>query len=305
MIYLAVMTALAVGSTTPGVREDTVALGGRRAVVWLPTASPATRRAVVIFSHGLGGCPTQSRFLTAGLAARGYVVIAPFHRDAGCGRRGPGIGARARPPVPGSEPERWDDRSFADRLGDVYAVVAALPTSSLKNEVDVDRIAVAGHSLGGYTALGLAGGWSLAKIGGVRAVLALAPYTTPFLVHGTLPEISTPVMYQTGALDVGTTFALAKRNGTYEQTGGPKYLVEFSRAKHSSWGNHRNAAQDAMLSYAAAFLDQYVRGAARESVLTRKLAGVAELRFDPAIPQPLASPSTPRAPRLPWSSPAR
>jgi hypothetical protein len=77
--------------------------------------------------------------------------------------------------------------------------------------------------------------------------------------------------------------------------------VEFSRAKHSSWGNHRNAAQDAMLSYAAAFLDQYVRGSSRESVLTRKVAGVAELRFDPAISQPLASPSTPQALRLPWS----
>jgi dienelactone hydrolase len=301
MIHLAVMAALAVGATTPGVREDTVALGGLRAVVWLPTASPSTRHAVVIFSHGLGGCPTQSRFLTAGLAVRGYVVIAPFHKDAGCGRRGPGIGARARPPVPFSEPERWDDRSFADRLGDMHAVVAALPVSSLRNEVDMDRLAVAGHSLGGYTALGLAGGWSLAKIGNVRAVLALAPYTTPFLVHGTLPDISTPVMYQTGVLDVGTTLALSKRNGTYEQTGGPKYLVEFSRAKHSSWGNHRNAAQDAMLSYAAAFLDQYVRGSSRESVLTRKVAGVAELRFDPAISQPLASPSTPQALRLPWS----
>src|SRR5438309_4752637 len=67
-------------------QEDTVALGGRQVVVWHP-ANRTGRHPVVVFSHGLGGCPTQSRFLTAGLAAHGYLVVAPFHRDAGCGRK--------------------------------------------------------------------------------------------------------------------------------------------------------------------------------------------------------------------------
>lgn len=43
---------------------------------------------LIVFSHGDGGCGTQSSFLTAALAARGYVVIAPNHSDAHCGRSG-------------------------------------------------------------------------------------------------------------------------------------------------------------------------------------------------------------------------
>ncbi|MDB4874920.1 MAG: hypothetical protein JWM41_1366 [Gemmatimonadetes bacterium] len=272
---LAVATTVTAASDVPA-QEDTVTLGGREVVVWRPRNVSPGPQPIVIFSHGLGGCPTQSRFMTEGLSARGYWVFAPFHRDAGCGKPGP----TARTPLPFSEPARWNDRTFANRADDVRAVIAALSAAPWSDHVDLSRLAVSGHSLGGYTALVLGGGWPSSKAPSVRAVLALAPYAEPFLVHGTLSGLAVPVMYQGGALDAGITEALRKRGGVYDKTGGPKYLVEFNGARHSSWGNRPNGAHDAMLAYAAAFLDLYVRGSGDARLLTQPMPGVATLRFD-------------------------
>jgi predicted dienelactone hydrolase len=270
-----VAAALAIPTVVTAQVEDTVTVGGRTAVVWRPNERAATRHPVVIFSHGLGGCPTQSRFLTAGLATRGYLVIAPFHHDAGCGKRK----VAPRPPFPFSQPARWSDDTYADRIADVRAIVAALPSSSVGAFADPTELAVAGHSLGGYTALSLGGAWTLTRMPGVRAVLALAPYAAPFLAHGTMSDFSLPVMFQSGALDDGITAEIRKRGGAFDEARGPKYFVEFKGARHSSWGNKPFAAHDAMLSYAAAFLDRYVRGESdRDDVLTSKLTGVVELR---------------------------
>lgn len=270
-----IAAALAAPSFVAAQVEDTVTLGGRTAVVWRPTDHAGTRHPVVIFSHGLGGCPTQSRFLTQGLAASGYLVIAPFHRDAGCGKRK----IAPQPPFPFSQPGRWSDETYADRVADVRAIVAALPSSTLGAIANPSELAVAGHSLGGYTALSLGGAWTLTRMPGVRAVLALAPYAAPFVAHGTMAEFALPVMFQSGALDDGITTEIRKRGGAFDEARGPKYFVEFRGARHSSWGNEPNAAHDAMLSYAVAFLDRYVRGESDEGdVLTSKLTGVVDLR---------------------------
>lgn len=256
--------------------EDTVTLGGRTVVTWQPAGRSAVGRPVVIFSHGLGGCPTQSRFLTKGLATRGYLVIAPLHGDAGCMSMKRKSAPAARPPYPFSQPARWTDDTYADRVADVRAIVAALPASNLG--ADRSRLAIAGHSLGGYTALSLGGAWTLTRMPDVKAVLALAPYAAPFLAHGTMSDFSLPVMFQGGTLDDAITTTIRKRGGAFDEASGPKYFVEFRGARHSSWGNRPNAAHAAMLTYAAAFLDRYVRGDTDEDVLERKLPGVAELR---------------------------
>jgi predicted dienelactone hydrolase len=255
------------------VREDTLALGGRTAIVWRNTSATQSSP-VIVFSHGLGGCPTQSRFLTQGLAAHGYVVIAPYHRDAGCrGKKPP-----TSPVTPFASPGRWTDQTYADRAEDVRAVVGSLPSSSLGAAADLDRLAVAGHSLGGYTALSVGGAWALMRMPRVRAVLALAPYAAPFVTHRTLGELTVPVMFQSGALDDGITQTVAKRGGAFDAVRGPKYFVEFAGARHSSWGNKPHAAHDVMLAYAAAFFDRHLRGMADSAVLGRRLTGVADLR---------------------------
>ena len=46
--------------------------------------------------------------------------------------------------------------------------------------------ALVGHSLGGYTVLGVGGGWAHWKDPRVKAILALSPYAAPFINKETL-----------------------------------------------------------------------------------------------------------------------
>jgi dienelactone hydrolase len=270
---------LAVTSTAAASAQRTVALGGRDVVVWTPGNSGAGRQPVLIFSHGFGGCAQQSKFMTEVLAAHGYWVFAPNHKDARCasGSRTGG----SPPDEPFRSPQSWSDQTFADRRDDIRAIQEALATNpAYATRVDLGRLGYIGHSLGGYTVVGLAGGWPSWQMPGVKAVLALSPYTEPYLVHGTLGGLSAPVMYQGGTLDFGITPTLRKPGGVYDASPSPKYFVDFNRAGHLAWTDLRTTAHGEINEYAIAFLDHYVRGVSASSTLTQRLSGVSELRYD-------------------------
>ena len=277
----ALAAAVCVISVVPAalVAQQTVTLGGREVVVWSPPASRSGRQPVLIFSHGFGGCAKQSKFLTEALAAHGYWVFAPNHKDARCSRGQSGGGGR--PQEPFGNPLSWSDKTFADRRDDIRAIQQALATSpEFAGRVDLTRLGYVGHSLGGYTVVGLAGGWPSWRTPGARAVLALSPYTQPYLVHKTLGGLSAPVMYQGGTLDVGITPSLGRAGGVYDASPAPKYFVELEGAGHLAWTDLRAAGHAAINAYAIAFLDHYVLGAAAAPTLTRALSRVSELRYD-------------------------
>ncbi len=203
---------------------------GRKVAVWYPAAAreqptaysrsnngfmgsvakdapPATCPPVplVLYSHGLGGCALQTLFFTEELARHGYVVAAPDHQDAVCA-----IGSdelrfgNMRTDQSFLEPKRWNDRSEIDRLRDLRAVIRLIADDpQLGRAADVQRIGAVGHSLGGYTALAMAGGWPSWKHEDVKAVLAFSPYVMPFVAHGTLARLNVPVMYQGAQFDLG------------------------------------------------------------------------------------------------------
>jgi predicted dienelactone hydrolase len=111
-------------------------------------AACETPRPVVAFSHGNGGVPYQSAFLTERLATRGWLVVAPAH-----------VGNTT-----------WDADTVprrevaVRRPGDVAAafdhLVARSATRGDRLEGCVDPAAgyaVVGHSFGGFTALAVAG----------------------------------------------------------------------------------------------------------------------------------------------------
>ena len=277
ILIATVFTCVAVRPAHP--QDETVKIGGRNVAVWRPHGAASGRQPVIIFSHGFGGCGGQSKFLTEALAERGYWVFAPNHKDARCGGRG---GKPERPDAPFRDPERWSDKSFADRADDVRAILKVLRDSAaFSSRVDLGRLGLVGHSLGGYTVVGLAGGWSSWKIPGVKAVLALSPYTEPFLVHGTLPGVSAPVMYQGGTLDFGITPSLRKTGGVYDASPSPKYFVELAGAGHFAWTNLRADAHERILTYSLAFLDRYVRNQTPGgNVLTKAGEGISQLRYN-------------------------
>jgi predicted dienelactone hydrolase len=233
---------------------------------------------VIIFSHGFRSRATQSRFLMEALAAHGYLVFAPSHRDAR-DQRGGAVGP-AKPEERFRKPEAWSDKNYQDRAQDVRQLLAAIQTDErFRDQANLRQLGLVGHSLGGYTVLGLGGAWPAWKLEGVKAVLALSPYSQPFVAHHTLGDLAAPVMYQGGTLDFGITPTLHKSQGAYDQTPPPKYCVELAGAGHLAWSDLRPAAHEVIIAYSLAFLDHYVRGLPAAAVLTRARPGVASLRF--------------------------
>jgi predicted dienelactone hydrolase len=265
-------------STHAGAQDRVVMLAGREVAVWEPRATGAARAPVLFFSHGFGGCATGSAFLKQALASRGFWVFAPRHADAGCGARR----AAPVPAVPFGLPADWSDATYVSRANDILAVHGALQaTPPYAGRLDFSRVGYVGHSLGGYTVLGLAGGWSAwGRAPGVRAVLALSPYIEPFLAHETMGGISVPVMFQGGTADGGITPYVARRGGAYDLAPAPKYLVVFRGATHNAWGDRRNASHDGIVAYSIAFLDHHVRGLPPTAALVTVRPEVDVLRFD-------------------------
>ena len=266
--------------------EQSLTIAGMNVFVWSNDASRP--QAVIVFSHGFHGCATQSRFLMEAFASAGYIVFAPNHRDAVC--RGGNAHWSDKSAIPFQRPEAWTAESYRDRADDVSHLVAAIASDQrFRSRADLSRLGLAGHSLGGYTVLGLAGAWPEWKLTGVKAVLALSPYSQPFIVHKTLRGLSAPVMYQGGTWDLGVTPAIQKTSGGYEQSPEPKYFVEFGRAGHFIWTDLNKGFHDEIASYSIAFMNHYVRGEPAAPVLTRAEPDVTALRFaselgtDPAV----------------------
>ena len=97
---------------------------------------------LVVLSHGMYGNAMNQSWLASGLAQMGYVVAAVDH---------PGTSTWAR--------DADDARQLWQRPRDVSRVIDhLLSSSSLSGTIDPSRIFMAGHSLGGFTAIALAGG---------------------------------------------------------------------------------------------------------------------------------------------------
>ena len=108
-------------------------------------AAPAMgpRRPLVVLSHGNGDMASSLAWFGTALAARGFVVAAVDH---------PGNNALEDYTLEGSS--LWWLRAF-----DLGAIIdAMLADKTFGGVIDPARIGAAGHSLGGYTVLAIAGG---------------------------------------------------------------------------------------------------------------------------------------------------
>jgi pimeloyl-ACP methyl ester carboxylesterase len=277
-----VVSIVVLGATSTIAEERALRLAGIDVKVWSQTIDDVHGQPVVVFSHGFHGCATQSRFLMEALAAAGYLVLAPNHRDATCNG---GHGHWFEQPQMGFwKPQNWNEATFEDRGEDVRHVEEAARVDDRLARADWSRLGLVGHSLGGYTMLALAGAWPEWKLRGVKAVLALSPYSQPFVVHGTLEDLAAPVMYQGGTRDFGITPAIEKMQGAYDQTPEPKYLVVISKAGHLAWTDIGRAVfRKPIVDYSVAFLNRYVKGEPAEPLLSQAGLGISLFRH-PAKP---------------------
>ena len=266
-------TAAPVGIAEPKSGED-LAIGTLHVTVWRPTA--ASVHPLVIFSHALHGSSRQSTFLMKALADHGFLVIAPNHKDAQpFGKLNAGI---TPPPQTFARSVRWNDSTYKDRANDIRGLVKKLKSDAdWSKQIDWSKVALIGHSLGGYTVLGLAGAYGSWYLPEAKAVIALSPYCAPFVAAKTLIRISMPVMYQGGTMDFAVTPTVKNKGGAFDQTPAPVVFVDFARAAHFAWTDGNPAFQTDISSYCIAFLDKYLKGEQPADLLT-KTTHVAELR---------------------------
>jgi dienelactone hydrolase len=202
-------------------------------------AAPAPgRHAVVAFSHGFAGHRCQSTFLCTHLASHGYVVVAPDH----VGNTTVEVMLEAMRIYQGHEgppdPEAMTGRVLEIaglRPGDVSHALDLVLGGGVPaaGEVDPERVAVTGHSFGGWTTLMVAG-----RDARVRAAVPLAP------AGGALDQ---PVNPFEGALEldwpreVPTLYVVAERDsllplrGMHEllaRTPGRRSMVVLSDTDH-------------------------------------------------------------------------
>ena len=255
--------------------QQNAVIAGLEVAVWMPSAKTPRPMPAIVFSHGFRGCNTQSSFLMRALADNGYVVLAPNHRDAACRPTG-----RAKAPeLRFDKPSAWNDQSYQDRRDDLTKLLDALVTDvSWAALIDKTKIGLAGHDLGGYTVVGLAGGWESWKRKDVKAVLAMSPFVEPFIRHGALDRIDAAVMYQGGTSDMSITPSLHRPGGAYDKTPAPVFYVELHQAAHLAWTDLLPRVHDSIVHYALAFFDAKLRGAA-ETALHERYGDSADVRW--------------------------
>lgn len=249
---------------TPESRPTLTTDAGLTYSEWLPAGFAERRHDVplIIFSHGFGGCAQQSSTLMQALADAGYAVLAPNHKDKACERymAGPLSALWATitgkgPDVSFGDEDKWSDTTEVSRRNDVEALTNyALSHAPYKDAVDQSRIALMGHSLGGYTVLALAGAWESWRDPRFKCVLALAPFDAPFLFRRTLGAIKVPVMYQTGTDDrLVPSRAVVE---AYNSSNAPKYFVALDGASHFAFTELDKDYQQTIAAYSIAFFNQ-------------------------------------------------
>jgi predicted dienelactone hydrolase len=240
---------------------------------------------LLVFSHGYAGGGLAAAFFTEALAARGWIVTCPDHRDPYAAVRirtgavkdldRSGLLQHAKE-ISSSGP---DDRAkFAYRLDEMAcALNGMLASERFAKWIDRDHIAVGGHSFGGFTALGLCGTITERRDARIKAVLLFSTGAGAYLYRDDeLASVRIPSMLFMGEREAkqrrgnATMTELSAR--IYNHVSPPKYFLEIAGASHFSFNNRfTDTVASEMLSgteeqfevirrYSIAFLEKHVAG---------------------------------------------
>ncbi|MFA5974618.1 MAG: hypothetical protein WC859_00440 [Elusimicrobiota bacterium] len=205
---------------------------------------------LMVFSHGYGGGGLSAVFFTEALAARGWVVACPDHHDKYSVVR-----------IRTGQTKHFDHRGF---LRDAHGIAASDPGDRDKylyrldetrlvlddmlvsgpfgKLIDADRIAVGGHSLGGFTALGLCGPVKERRDPRIKAVLLFSTGAGGYLFReDELAAVRIPTMLFVGEREEdqlrGSQTMAELSAKIYRNVSALKYFLEVKRAGHFSFNN--------------------------------------------------------------------
>ncbi|CAN5466321.1 lipase [soil metagenome] len=180
---------------------------------------------LIVFSHGRTGMRISYAFLCEALAARGAIVVSADH--------------------PGDVLIDWllgsndDDRTNeVNRVADAHFLLHALLSGDetvpvdLVNAIDHDRIVLAGHSYGAYTAFATAAGSrGVAAHDRVRAIVGLQSYTRT-MSDGLLGRIDRPTLMVVSTADKTTPPEIDAERPWALLRGHPTWRLDLEGAGH-------------------------------------------------------------------------
>jgi dienelactone hydrolase len=253
-----------------GVRTVTFAFFDRRrgrrllTVVRFP-AAPREPLPLIVFGHGFDQTPAPYARLLRDWAAAGFVVAAPLF---------PFENAHA----PGGP----NESDLVNQPADMSFVISALlrrsaaPSGALAGRIDPGRIAVAGHSDGGETALAVAYDPPY-RDPRVRAAVLLSGAQIPGGGSFTIPAGSPPLLVVQGTGD--TVVPAASAFSFYAAAHPPKFLLELLGASHLApyTTDLRRLAVVARVSIA--FLARYLAGHGSLAAIARATRGSVPVRL--------------------------
>ena len=205
--------------------------------VWLPEAPG--RRPLIVFAPGFQVGPAPYTALLEAWAAHGYVVAAPEFPLTDEAVAGPHL----------------DEADIVNQPADVRFVTDALvgPDSPVAARIDPDRVAVAGHSDGGETAL--AASVVVPPPGEPRYRAAITMSVQP-LPEG--PTANPPILVTQGDVDTINPPALGQQ--TWALAEPPRYLLTLRGGGHLPPLEAGSAWLPGVEAVTEAFLDAYVAG---------------------------------------------
>jgi len=234
---------------------------------------------LLVFAHGYGGSGLNYVFLSEKFASYGWIVVAPdFHDRHSAVRIRTGqqedfdrLGfLRHGREISNSGPD--DRQPYLYRLDEMKVVLAqVLESEPFGKHIDKKKIAVGGHSFGGYTALGLCGTIEERHDKRIKAVLLFSTGAAGYLFRESeLAAVKMPSMYFLGERERdtprGTKTMVELADKVYRNLSPPKYLLEIKGANHFSFNNQlRNSFLrgtekqfEVIRRYSIAFLEKHI-----------------------------------------------
>jgi predicted dienelactone hydrolase len=225
-------------------------------IYYAPQAAGA--RAVVIFSHGLGGNREGSEFLLSYLAGNGYVAVAVQHpgsdTPAVFGDAATAPGAIDRNKIETDMTQAMSPSVAVDRFRDIPFAISMLADmnvhdATLRGRLDMERVGMSGHSYGAVTTQALAGQrFPLGTSFGdprIKAAIAYSP-SKPRSGDATMAfaDVHIPTFHMTGTEDKSP---IATPDMTPEDRlvpyreihGADKFLLVLTGGDHMVFSGHR------------------------------------------------------------------
>ncbi len=211
--------------------------------IYFPAA--AGKYPVIIFSHGLGGTCDGYEYIGVHWAKNGYVSVHIQHKGSD-----DGVWRGKSNPMQEMRKATMDFESILNRPKDVSFAIDQIDKlnkdeqSELKGRCDMEKIGVAGHSFGAYTALASSGRKLVGPLGGsmdlsdprIKACIAMsAPAKGKEKSNNSYADYKVPCMHMTGTLDdspIGDTKASDRRIPFDSIEKAEQYLVIFKDGDH-------------------------------------------------------------------------